>query len=161
MARDKNWLTVLCGSHSLTMHEGNWSGVAELEALVVAWVAFKCAFFLDGPNKFTVATDCKPLANLLNNKRLDQIKNNRLFKLWARLSHYNFTAHWTPGSQHTVEDTISQRPTAHPSPKDIMGDDSEDNKDYIITLAVLALEVRDQDWFIERIWRAMGADMAG
>ena len=66
--------------------------MAELEALAVAWAAKKCTYFLDGMRHFTVVTDSNPLIPVLNDRRLDQMTNDRLLKLKTALARYNFTA---------------------------------------------------------------------
>jgi hypothetical protein len=88
---DNVWRTVQCGSRVLAKHEANWSGMAEIEALGVAWAVNRCAYFLDGLPHFTIITDSNPLVPILNERRMDQVRNDRMLKLKTLLERYTFT----------------------------------------------------------------------
>ena len=119
-ALDGRWRAVQCGSRTLGPHEKNWSGVAELECLAVAWACKKTAYFLEGMPGFVVCTDIQPLVHLINNKSLDQLHNDRLVKMKAYLDRFNMTAEYIPGRKHLVPDALSRRPTEEASTEDFV-----------------------------------------
>uniref|UniRef100_A0A1Y1MUA0 RNA-directed DNA polymerase n=1 Tax=Photinus pyralis TaxID=7054 RepID=A0A1Y1MUA0_PHOPY len=135
------WRTVQCGSRTLAKHESNWSGMAELEALAVAWAAKKCAFFLDGLDHFEIITDSNPLVSILNNRRLDQIQNDRLLKLKTTLLRYNFTARWQAGKRHKIADALSRKPRNEPRTADqVLTQEEDADREFIIATAISQLD---------------------
>ena len=52
---------------------------------------------------FTVVTDSNPVVPVLNDRRLDQVTNDRLLKLKTLLARYNFTARWQAGKHHLIK----------------------------------------------------------
>ena len=111
--------------------------MAELEALAVAWAAKKASFFLDGHPGFTVVTDCNPLVPILNDRRLDQIQNDRLLKLRTALERYSFRARWQAGTKHQIADAFSRAPRNLPTAVDHVltpADDAE--REFIVAAAL-------------------------
>ena len=157
---DGIWRPVQCGSRSLAGHEANWSGAAELEALAVAWAAKKSTFFLDGLRHFTILTDSSPLVSILNDKRLDQVTNDRLLKLKTAMSRYNFTAKHQAGERHLIADALSRAPTAEPSAPDLVLPPDEDTDRTFVVAAALAsaTEAGGPDLVLAPIRRAAAAD---
>ncbi len=154
------WKSVQYGSRSLAGHEANWSGAAELEALAVAWAARKASFFLDGMRHFTILTDSSPLVSILNDKRLDQVSNDRLLKLKTAMGRYNFTVKHQAGERHLIADALSRAPTSEPSPPDLVLPPEEDtDRTFVVAAAIAtAAETDDTDLVLTPIRRAAAAD---
>eukprot|EP00094_Tigriopus_californicus_P013180 TCALIF_12746-PA protein Name:"Similar to Tf2-11 Transposon Tf2-11 polyprotein (Schizosaccharomyces pombe (strain 972 / ATCC 24843))" AED:0.29 eAED:0.29 QI:0/0/0/1/0.25/0.2/5/0/935 len=137
---DGHWRTVQCGSRTLASHEANWSGSAELKALAVAWAAHKCAFFLDGLPHFSVMTDSSPLVSILNDRRLDQVANDRHLKLKMALSRYCFTAHHQAGKRHQIADALSRAPQHPPEHNDmVLSPEDNSDREFVVAAAVASL----------------------
>ena len=142
---DGLWRLVQCGSRSLATHEANWSGVAELEALAAAWACKKCAYFLEGLQPFTLLTDNMPLKHIINNKRQDQLHNDRLLKLRTYLSRFNITAEHVPGRLHKAADALSRIPGTDPSADDIVLSERDDAlREFALAASVSALTALSQ-----------------
>jgi transposase InsO family protein len=141
---DGVWQTVQAGSRSLAKHERNWAGSCEIEALAVAWVARKCTYFLDGHRHFTVVTDNNPLVAVLNDRRLDQLANDRLLKMKIALMRYNFTARAEKGSRHFAPDALSRSPR-HPPARDDMLLTPEEDAEAAFIVAMDAGEMLAQE----------------
>ena len=136
-SEDGAWRPIQYGSRSLAGHEANWNGAAELEALAVAWAAHKANYFLDGLRHFTILTDSSPLVAILNDRRLDQIKNDRLLKLRTAMAKYNFTAKHQEGKRHLIADALSRAPAADPSPPDLVLPEEDDtDRTFVVASAV-------------------------
>jgi hypothetical protein len=137
---DGCWRTVQCGSRTLAKHEANWSGMAEIEALGVAWAVLKCSFFLDGLPHFVIVTDSNPLVPILNDRRLDQMKNDRLLKLKTALARYSFTARFQSGAKHVVADAFSRAPVHQPKDEDMLLTEADDaDREFVVAAAAAAL----------------------
>jgi hypothetical protein len=107
----------------------------------VAWAASKCSFLLDGLHHFAVVTDSSPLVAVLNDRRLDQVKNDRLLKLKTALARYNFTARHQAGCRHLIAEALSRAPQHDPSPSDlVLAPEDNASRDYIVAAAVSALQ---------------------
>ena len=124
---DGQWRLVQCGSRRLSKHEANWSGVAEIEGLAAAWACRKCAYFLEGLEEFELQTDNLPLTSILNNKRPDQLNNDRLLKIKTYLSRFNVTAVHVKGASHCAADALSRIPGAQPTEDDQIITETDDN----------------------------------
>ncbi len=143
---DGIWRPTQCGSRSLAGHEANWNGAAELEALAVAWAAQKASFFLDGLAHFTILTDSSPLVAILNDRRMDQVQNDRLLKLKTAMARYNFTARHQAGERHLIADALSRAPVAAPSPPDlVLTPDEDTDRTFIVAAAVASTSGRTAD----------------
>lgn len=83
---------------------------ADREGVFGSHLAFKrFSTYLYGLDSFTVQTDHKPLAPLINNKDLDTVPQ-RYQCLLMCLMRYNPTAEYVPGETLTVADTLSRQP---------------------------------------------------
>ena len=118
---DGKWTLTQAGSRFLSDAECRYA-IIELEMLAVCWAILKCHTFLAGLQHFQVITDHNPLIPILNNHRLDEIKNPRLQRLRTRIMGYNFTAEWLKDSNNSAPDALSRNPTSDPSPRDILAE---------------------------------------
>ena len=130
------WTLIQAGSRFLSDAETRHA-VIELEMLAVCWAFMKCRVFLAGLQHFEVATDHNPLIPILNTRRLDEVENPRLQRLKSCLMAYNFTAHWTKGSNHNTPDALSRNPVSDPQLEDMLAEfDDQSN------LAMSTSEIR-------------------
>ena len=159
---DGTWRPVQYGSRSLAGHEANWGGAAELEALAVAWAAHKTSYFLDGLHHFTILTDSSPLVAVLNDKRMDQVKNDRLLKLKTAMARFNFTVKHQAGERHLIADALSRAPTAAPSAPDLVLPAEEDtDRTFVVAAAIATATETDPagvDLVLQPVLRAAAAD---
>ena len=157
--RDGAWHPTQCGSRSLAGHEANWSGAAELEALAVAWAAKRASFFLDGLHHFVIVTDSSPLVSILNDRRLDQIQNDRLLKLKTAMARFNFTVRHQAGDRHLIADALSRAPVAPPAAPDLVLTAEEDtDRSFIVAAAVATADTGAPDLVLDPIRRAAAED---
>ena len=118
---DETWPLVQAGSRFLSDTESRYA-IIELELLAVTWVISKCNIFLAGLQHFHVITDHHPLIPILNNHRLDEIKNPRLQRMKAKLMGYNFTTEWLKGSLNHAPDALSRNPTNNLEPHETLAE---------------------------------------
>ncbi len=116
-----NWTLIQAGSRFLSDAESRYA-IIELELLAVSWAITKCKLFLAGLPHFTVITDHHPLIPILNNHRLDEIKNPRLQRLKSKIMAYNFTAQWVKGVLNNAPDALSRNPVFDPMPHELMAE---------------------------------------
>ena len=86
--------------------------------LAIVWAMKKCSIYLQGMQKFEVATDHRPLVPILNGKGLQDIANPRLQRLKECLAPYNFAAVWHQGRLHAIPDALSRYPVEQPTEDD-------------------------------------------
>ena len=86
----------------------------EGEALAVAYALHQCRYFVLGCKDLTVATDHKPLLNILNDRSLADIQNRRLQNLKEKTLSYQFQIAHVPGRQHLGPDAASRYPVGDP-----------------------------------------------
>lgn len=111
------WHLIQCGSRFLTETETRYA-VIEVEMLAIVWAVKKCALYLQGMQKFEVATDHRPLIPILNAKGLQDIANPRLQRLRECLTPYNLEAVWRQGKLHAIPDALSRYPVEEPTEDD-------------------------------------------
>ena len=88
----------------------------EGEALAVAYALEKARHFVLGCRNLIVATDHKPLLNILNDRHLADIKNPRLFSLKEKTLPYRFKIVHISGKKNLTADVISRYPSGDPNP---------------------------------------------
>ena len=81
----------------------------------VFWAILKSHKFLAGLPHFDIITDHSLLLAILNNRRLDEIKNSKIQRLRTKLMPYNFTAHWQKSVLHNAPDALSRCPIYDPA----------------------------------------------
>jgi Integrase zinc binding domain/Integrase core domain len=100
---------------------------------------------LTGLPHFVIVTDSNPLVPVLNNQRLDQVKNDRLLKLKTSLARYSFEARWQSGAKHVIADAFSRAPVHEPKAEDMLLTDAEDAEREFVVQAVLQTLVEGQE----------------
>ena len=101
-------------SHTLTSTERNYA-TNEREALAVLWALEHWEHFLLGLH-FQLRSDHKPLASLIQHTNA---RKREKFIRWAdRLSRFNFTFSYIPGSSNSAADCLSRLPTTSPTMED-------------------------------------------
>ena len=111
------WKMIQCGSRFLTDTESRYA-VIELEMLGIAWATKKCRVYLAGCPNYTLITDHRPLIPILNSRSMSEIENPRLLRLREKLTMYQFTAEWRPGTALAIPDALSRAPASDPTPED-------------------------------------------
>ena len=124
-----HWKLIFAGSRFLKDPETRYSPI-EGEALAVVFALEQSRMFVLGCPNLTLATDHKPLVPILNNRRLDLIKNPRLLNFKEKTMMYRFHAQHIPGPLNFAADATSRHP-------------SEEAKSYMLTLLADAFENDD------------------
>ena len=119
-----------------------------MELLAVSWAIYKCKLFLAGLPHFKVITDHHPLIPILNNHRVDEIKNSRLQCLKTRIIGYNFTAEWVKGILNHAPDTLSRNPVSDPQLPEMLAEREIDNNPAYTLMEVRAIMNEHQ----ENLW---------
>ena len=106
----------------------------EGEALAVAYALKKARHFVLGCRDLIVATDHKPLLNILNDRHLSNIENPRLFSLKEKTLPYWFKIVHIPGKKNLTADVISRYPSGDPNPDfTFLQDDADESDDTMET----------------------------
>ena len=87
---DGSWKLIQAGSRSLLSAEKNFAPI-QLELSGIVWACKRARTFLAGVSHFTLYTDQKPLVSILNNRRMDEIKNQRMNDFMIDLKDFHFT----------------------------------------------------------------------
>ena len=95
--------------------EENYAPV-EGEALAVAWALDKARHFVLGCNDLIVATDHKPLLKVLGDRKMEDIKNPRLYNLKEKTLPFLFRITYVPGKRHFTADSLSRYASGDPNP---------------------------------------------
>ena len=86
--------------------EENYAPV-EGEALAVAWALDKARHFVLGCNDLIVATDHKPLLKVLGDRKMEDIKNPRLYNLKEKTLPFLFRITHVPSKRHFTANSLS------------------------------------------------------
>ena len=105
-----HWQLIFAGSRFLKDPETRYSPI-EGEALAVAFALEQSKMFVIGCPNLLIVTDHKPLVPILNDRRLDLIKNPRLLKLKERTLTFRFVAQHIPGPLNFAADATSRNPS--------------------------------------------------
>ena len=95
--------------------EENYAPV-EGEALAVAWALDKARHFVLGCNDLIVATDHTPLPKVFGDRKMEDIKNQRLYNLNEKTLPFLFRITHVPGKRHFTADSLSRYASGDPNP---------------------------------------------
>ena len=118
------WRLCLVGSRFLRPAETRYA-VIEGEALAVAYALHQCRYFVLGCKDLIIATDHKPLLNVLNDRSLADIHNRRLQNIKEKTLSYRFTMCHVPGRKHLGPDAASRYPVSQAEALDLPGEPNE------------------------------------
>ena len=76
----------------------------------MAYALHQCRYFVLGCKDLIIATDHKPLLNVLNDRSLADIHNRRLQNIKEKTLSYRFTMCHVPGKKHLGPDAASRYP---------------------------------------------------
>ena len=102
-----HWQLVFAGSRFLKDPETRYAPI-EGEALAVVFALEQTRMFVMGCSDLILAIDHKPLVPILNDKRLDLIKNPRLLRFKEKTMMYSFRAQHIPGPLNFATDATSR-----------------------------------------------------
>ena len=103
------WQLCLVGSRFTTPAESRYAPI-EGEALAVAYALHQTRYYILGCRKLIVATDHKPLLQILNDRSLTEITNRRLLNLKEKTLAYRFTIIHVSGAKNKGPDAVSRYP---------------------------------------------------
>ena len=130
---EDGWQVTIAGSRFLTGAEQRYAPI-EGEALGIAWALEQTKYFTLGCKTLMVATDHKPLVEILGDKNLDQISNPRIFRLKQRTLPWCFEMAYLPGKTNSAADATSR----HPSPNGQHAEDDNTANVFLIGAEVLS-----------------------
>ena len=144
------WKLCLVGSRFTHPAESRYAPI-EGEALAVAYALHQTRYYVLGCKDLLVATDHKPLLQILNNRSLTEIDNRRLLNLKEKTLGYRFSIIHVAGKKNLGPDAVSRYPAGSPDRLTLPGEPSEiDSLDVTAvscreTLASLCLHSEDED----------------
>lgn len=103
------WHLCLVGSRFTTETESRYAPI-EGEALAVAYALHQTRYYILGCPELLVATDHKPLLQILNDRSLNDITNRRLLNLKEKTLPYSFTIQHVTGAKNKGPDALSRYP---------------------------------------------------
>ena len=104
------WKLCLVGSRFTHPAESRYAPI-EGEALAVVYALHQTRYYVLGCEDLIVATDHKPLLQILNDRSLTEIDNRRLLNLKEKTLGYRFTVVHVPGKRNLGPDAASRYPT--------------------------------------------------
>ena len=105
------WRIVLAGSRFLSTTQQRYAPV-EGEALAVAWALEQSKYFTQGCPSLIVVTDHEPLVKILGDRTLDEITNDRIFRLKQRTLPWSFKIYHLPGEKNLASNATSRYTSA-------------------------------------------------
>ncbi|XP_013385575.1 uncharacterized protein LOC106155332 [Lingula anatina] len=145
------WKLCLVGSRFTHPAESRYAPI-EGEALAVAYALHQTRYYVLGCKDLIVATDHKPLVQVLNDRSLTEIHNRRLLNLKEKTLAYRFTIVHVPGKKNPGPDAASRHPAGRPSRMHLPNEPSDsDTISYMtvppqVTLASLYQDTADTDF---------------
>ncbi len=118
------WKLCLVGSRFTHPAESRYAPV-EGEALAVAYALHQTRYYVLGCTDLIVATDHKPLLQIMNDRSLTDIENRRLLNLKEKTLPYKFTIVHVPGRKNLGPDAASRHPTGQPDRLQLPGEPPE------------------------------------
>ncbi len=108
------WKITLVGSRFTHPAESRYAPI-EGEALAVADALERTKYFVLGCDDLIVAVDHQPLLKVLGDRKLEDIKNARLFNLKEKTLPFKFKIIHLPGRKNLASDALSRHPHGSPS----------------------------------------------
>lgn len=118
------WKLCLVGSRFTHPAESRYAPI-EGEALAVVYALHQTRYYVLGCKDLLVATDHKPLMQILNDRSLTEIDNRRLLNLKEKTLGYRFTIIHVPGKKNLGPDAASRYPTGQPDRLHLPGEPPE------------------------------------
>ena len=118
------WKLCLVGSRFTHPAESRYAPI-EGEALAVAYALHQTRYYVLGCEDLIVATDHKPLLQILNDRSLTDIDNRRLLNLKEKTLAYRFTILHVPGRKNLGPDAASRHPASQPERLHLPGEPPE------------------------------------
>lgn len=122
------WKVTLVGSRFTHPAESRYAPI-EGEALAVADALERTRYFVLGCEELIVAVDHQPLLKVLGDRKLEDIKNPRLFNLKEKTLPYKFKMVYIPGKKHLAADALSRHPVGDQDIKLTLPDDAHTMRD--------------------------------
>lgn len=144
------WKLCLVGSRFTHPAESRYAPI-EGEALAVVYALHQTRYYVLGCKDLLVATDHKPLLQILNDRSLTDIDNRRLLNLKEKTLGYRFTIIHVPGRKNLGPDAASRYPVGPPDRLNLPGEAPELDSlvnmtaHYHDTLTSLCLHTEDND----------------
>ena len=118
------WKLCLVGSRFTHPAESRYAPI-EGEALAIAYALHQTRYYVLGCSDLIVATDHKPLLQVLNDRSLTEIDNRRLLNLKEKTLAYSFTIVHVPGKKNMGPDAASRHPANPPDRLHLPGEPPE------------------------------------
>ena len=131
------WKITLAGSRFLSPAEKNYAPV-EGEAVAVAWALKQTEWFTMACDDLVVIVDHKPLTKIFGDRRLDEIDNDRLFRLKRRTLKWRFEIEYQRGTTNPFADAMSRYPNEHAELASIAMMSEEDTEEAEYMMCVLS-----------------------
>ena len=113
------WKITLVGSRFTHPAESRYAPI-EGEALAVADALERTRYFVLGCDNLIVAVDHQPLLKVLGDRKLEDIKNPRLFNLKEKTLPFKFKIVHLPGRKNLASDALSRHPHGTPGAEKLL-----------------------------------------
>ena len=104
------WKTIFAGSRFTSPAESRYAPI-EGEALALGYALEKCKMFLLGCKQFLAVVDHQPLVKIFNDKPLESIQNQRVFRVKENAAKFNFIVKHIRGNINFAADALSRYPS--------------------------------------------------
>ena len=133
------WKLCLVGSRFTHPTESRYAPI-EGEALAVVYALSQTRYYVLGCEDLIVATDHKPLLQILNDRSLTEINNRRLLNLKEKTLGYKFTVVHVPARKNLGSDAASRHPAGDPDHLLLPGEASDAETQVHTTVTVSCLD---------------------